>query len=144
MNQFVPAPTTTATASLLAESTSIPSEVVIPAVAEVETRVTYFYALEYGVRVDDMAIVIHVYPPGWTREAAALGQWVGNYPKDLTGPLEHAIREKIFPAVPSEDCVKATSTEELSSFCIVATQVAGNPWDVMEEFIDALDRQLGF
>lgn len=80
------------------------------------------YQVEYGIRSDDNAMVFHFYPPDtdWSTNPPTFGKWSEAY--GMHNRLEGALA-KVFDV----NKLKATYTEELRSFCIIAYGIGFNP-----------------
>lgn len=80
------------------------------------------YQVEYGVRSDDQALVFHFYPPNtdWSTNPPSFGKWSEAY--GMHDRLEAAL-----PEVFDVKKLKATYTEELRSFCIIAYGIGLSP-----------------
>lgn len=82
------------------------------------------FQLEYGIRVDDQAMVFHFYPP------KEVGGWYADYQMDKR--LERAILRNF-----KTDKTTAGYAEELSSFYVIVEDLgrSPDPWTLSERFI---------
>jgi len=84
---------------------------------------TQNYHVEYGVRIDDNAMIFHFYPPDtdWTYYPPTTpGSWAAAYA--MNDRLERAM-----PKVFDVKFLKASFTELNQSFCIIAKGVGASP-----------------
>jgi hypothetical protein len=98
------------------------------AIPELLARDTPEFFVEYGIRIDDHAMVFHFYPP-----KSSPGRWVEV--SRMAERLERAI-PKHFDVAGGR--VRATYAEELHSFCVIVRGLgaAPDPWPLVARFLD--------
>jgi len=87
------------------------------------------YLVEYGIRVDDAAMVFHFFP------AKDAKDWKESY--HMPDRLEHAIQ-----ACFDTTKVRANYVSELKSFCIIVYGLGAgpDPWPLVERFFSEIER----
>lgn len=121
--------TTAESIEAVAAAEPIPGESIQNALIDPEMTHRRWYSAEYGVRADDTAGVLHFFP------SKTLGGWKADFPDVLKSTIDERLDPKT---------VSAGYTEELDSFYVVFPLItAANPWDDLEDFLDALDARLG-
>lgn len=101
------------------------------------------FFVEYGVRSDDGAIVMHFYASARFAKEALTG-FVSNRPLDWTEGFERRLVSAIratFGEQPTRDEVEARYTEEYDSYCLILRRLgaAPDPWPLVERFFHRID-----
>jgi hypothetical protein len=109
-------------------------------VPERMAKQTSHYDVEYGLRIDDKAMIFHFYAPGtdWSEYPPKnLGTWDPNY-------RMHDRLERAMPEVFEVSAIKAVYTEETKSFCIIVGGLghAPDPFYYVHRFFEKIDAAL--
>lgn len=98
-------------------------------IPELLAKDTPNYLVEYGVRVDDAAMVFHFFSP---KDAT---DWDESYA--MTRRLEHAIKSCFDVAK-----VRAEYISDMRSFCIIVRDLGAalDPWPLVERFFSEIER----
>lgn len=101
-------------------------------IPELLARDTPLYLVEYGIRIDDGALVFHFFPP---KEEA---DWPPN--NRMNKRLEHALDS----LVDVKTVAVADYIQELRSFCIILRGLghSPDPWIFVERFFAKIDEPL--
>lgn len=111
---------------LLQEMPDVPLSAVSTAIPNPLARDHAEYLAEYGIRTDDDAIVIHLFPKG--------SRWT---PSFLVGDrLRRAVDGLPHPA-------RADYAPELDSFCVVVYGLGGapDPWPAIDRFFQTFESE---
>lgn len=121
----------------------VPADSLEEAIPHRKAKDTAHFYVEYGVRRDDDAMVFHFY----SSKEHALGVleggrvdgtlWPASY--DITARLERGIVKNF-----AIDCVRATYSGELDSYCIIVQDLGKSldPWLLVERFLSGIDDPL--